>query len=192
MKDYSNYSSKGPQRQRGQVPGWAWLVVGMMIGLFAAFLYFLQQGYDPDKIPPTAQTAPNGTDTRAVRTDKPAQAPKVAKKDDDGLSFDFYNMLRDYEVVIPEEESSKPLPKGSKANEYMVQVGSFQAKNDAESRKANLAMLGLMSDIRAVKVQSTVYHRVQLGPYQNERELDKVKRILQDNDIEFLLTKKKT
>ena len=70
-------------RSRNSTPGWVWLLGGLVIGLFIAFLYYLQQrggepveGLELPKFPAFSLPAPTN-DTRAVRQ---APAPKAPAK----------------------------------------------------------------------------------------------------------------
>ena len=49
---------------------------------------------------------------------------------------------------------------------YMLQAGSYQRQSDAERLKAELALLGMSSQIQKVTIQDRGdFYRVRLGPY---------------------------
>lgn len=171
---------------RAAVPGWLWMLGGLLVGLFIAFLVYLQQqGGEPFK----GITLPKSTatDTRAV-TKQPV--PKAPPKRE-GINFDFYSILPEQEVVIPESElgnSSKP---EEKAN-YYLQVGSFKNGTDAQALMAELFLLNLTPSIQKVTVDgANTWHRVRVGPYVDHRKLDQARRRLQDNGINFFVIKEK-
>ncbi|MBK1707615.1 hypothetical protein CKO17_00755 [Marichromatium gracile] len=63
---------------------------------------------------------------------------------------------------------------------YVVQAGSFKRNADAETLRAELALLGLSSRIERVTLDSgAVYHRVRLGPYANKADAERVRAQLQ-------------
>ncbi len=180
-------------RSRKSTPGWVWLLGGLVIGLFIAFLYYLQQrggepvkGLELPKFSNFSLPSPT-TDTRAVRQ---APAPKAPEKKE-GISFDFYSILPEQEVVVPESELNKEQAEQGNTN-YFLQVGSFKSGEDAEARMAELILLNLVPTIQKVTIDgNTTWHRVRVGPYSDRRQLDKVRRRLQDNGIDFFVLKEK-
>ncbi len=114
--------------------------------------------------------------------------------------FNFYTILPELEVLIPESETRPPAsPSNSTANStaksrtskpqhktqkrYILQVGSFQNLNDAKKLKANLAFLGLEAGIQHVTVNKQAWHRVRTGPYQDKQQLYQNQKLLKQNNI---------
>ena len=186
-RDYAKRTtSRKPKKQ--PMPGWVWMFAGLLVGLFVAFLVYLQQqGKNP--LAGISLPKPPVTDTRAVKKEP---VPKAPKKEDDGINFDFYSILPEQEVVIPESElGNTPTPTAEKAN-YFLQVGSFKSEEDANSRIAELFLLNLEPSIQKVTVNGgNSWHRVRVGPYTDRRKLDKARRRLQDNGIDFFVIKEK-
>lgn len=166
------------------MPGFIWMLGGLSIGLFVAFLVYL------DKQPPSEISFGDAVKTElekikqkpAPRTAKPATADKQEPK------FNFYTILPELEVLIPEEEirppenkTTKPVKDGSKR--YILQVGSFRNRQDAERRKATVALLGLEASINQVSIDNEKWHRVRIGPVDNRRELNENLKLLHRNDI---------
>jgi cell division protein FtsN len=161
---------------------------GLSIGLVvAAAIYFGDERVPPGgtaAIPVPATEPPAATTTRA----EPATAdtePHPATR------FDFYEMLPQYEVVIPEAEpgvAEEPAATAVQENgNYVIQAGSFRALADADRMQATLALLGIESRIQRVPIDDDVYHRVRIGPINDLDELNRVRRRLWDADIEVLL-----
>ena len=73
------------------------------------------------------------------------------------------------------------------AGSYILQVGSFQARPDAEQMKAKLALLGMVAQIQTVAVNETTWHRVRVGPVSGARQADEMRRLLADNGIDSLV-----
>jgi cell division protein FtsN len=91
-------------------------------------------------------------------------------------------------VLIPEEEIRPPenkTPQGSEqaGKRYILQVGSFRNKQDAEKLKASVALLGLEASINQVTIDRERWHRVRIGPVDNRRELNHNISLLQRNNI---------
>jgi len=177
----------------GQLPGWVWMLAGLLVGLFVAFLVYLNQvAPERSAAAPAAAPAPK----KPAETHTAKAAPPQERS---GISYDFYKILPEYEVVVPEEDLKKPevlQQEMAATGRYYVQAGSFRSAADADTRKAELAILGLVSDIQTVTVddgksQST-WHRVRIGPIGAQKDLDRVRRLLQDNRIGFILLKEKS
>lgn len=189
QRDYAKRTTT--RKQKGQVPGWVWMFAGLLVGLFIAFLVYLQQigGTDALKKFTTRDSQPKQTDTREV---KRAPEPKAPKKED-GISFDFYNILPELEVVIPEEELRKDGGAAQERATYFLQVGSFKNEEDAEARKAELFLLNFTPSVQTVTIDgSQTWHRVRLGPFKDRRKVDQARRRLQDNGIDFIMLKDKS
>jgi cell division protein FtsN len=186
-RDYAKRTtSRKPAKK--PTPGWLWMLGGLLAGLFIAFLLYLQQqGGAPFQGALQGKPKGTATDTRAVT--KPAIPKAPAKRE--GINFDFYSILPEQEVVIPESELAKGRTTQEKAN-YYLQVGSFKSNEDAQSRMAELFLLNLNPAIQKVTIDGgNSWHRVRVGPYTDQRKLDQARRRLQDNGIDFFVIKEK-
>ncbi len=188
-RDYAKTRSK--PKSKPVLPPWLWMVTGLLIGLFVAFLVYINH-FD---LPATGREAK----APAAPAPKPRPAPVPRKppepapvKKDEKVRFDFYKILPEYEVVIPEEDLQKPELKEAPPGKYLIQAGSFSTARDADTRRAQLALLGLVSKIQKVTVDGKdTWHRVQLGPYEDLKKLDESRKLLQSSGIEFLLLRAK-
>lgn len=192
QRDYAKRTTT--RQQKAQVPGWIWMLAGLLVGLFIAFLVYLQQiggtSALKQKLASThSSSKPVTTDTRSVKKTEPATAPK--KKE--GISYDFYNILPEMEVVIPEEELKQNGSNPQEKATYYLQVGSFKSDGEAESRKAELIMLNFTPSVQTVTIDgSQTWHRVRVGPFTDRRKVDQARRKLQDNGIDFIMLKEKS
>ncbi|MFQ5644237.1 MAG: SPOR domain-containing protein [Thiogranum sp.] len=172
-------------------PPWVWSAGGLIIGLFVAFLVFLKVshdqtfGADMTLDIPAERAAPV-----APRAHKePAPAPKPR--------FDFYNLLPEMEVVVPEEEiRGTPTQEGVKRVEkpgtYLLQAGSFRSRKQADQLRAKLALLGMETRIQTVSVNNKqTWHRVRVGPFNNLRDLNQARSLLKKNGIDAILIRLK-
>ncbi len=153
---------------------WVWLTLLLIVGLFAAFILFLDQ-----KI------------VSSIRQQDPVS-------DGGGISsepvIDFYQILpnRTVEVPVPKAENPTVNAQGRKPgsstsdHRYLLQAGSFRKPEDADRRKAELALLGLEAKIRRAEVEGVAYHRVELGPFEDDGFYSTVKNRLIANDIHFI------
>ncbi len=109
--------------------------------------------------------------------------------------FDFYTLLPEMEVVIPEEEITGKTPnEGVRPVEqpgtYFLQVGSFRNGDQADRFKAEMALLGLETSIQKVSIDNkTTWHRVRVGPYSDLDVLNKTRRLLKQRGVESTLVK---
>lgn len=144
------------------------------------------------KVEPAKERAP-ATVANATPGAKPqsAQPPEPAAEKP-ALNYDFYKILPKSEVVVPEEELRKPANSvlATAPGTYYLQVGAFRRMEEADSRKAELAMLGIVSAIQTVTVEAgNSWHRVRIGPVKEMNQLDRTKRQLQENNIAFVTLK---
>jgi len=194
----TDYKSRASAKEKKSLPGYVWLLSGLAIGLFVAFIVYLDKQPASDKdfgsavqaeLEKLKQQAGNNSQTDTAATEKSARP--VAKKEQ---KFNFYTILPELEVLIPERET-RPPDSASQAGEsaahtspdagkqYILQVGSFQNLSDAEKLKANLALLGMEANIQHVTVNNQAWHRVRTGPYQNRQQLYKSQKQLKQNNI---------
>lgn len=172
----------------GGVPGWVWLVAGVLLGLALSMFVLVRQGFDASSLMPRpnpAAQAPRSSEEPVAQ--RGAAAPKKPK-------YDFYTLLPEKEAVIPEAQidaeakapKAAPPPPGER---YVLQAGAFRDARDADALKARLALLGLVARMEVASIEGATWHRVRLGPYENLRELDQVRRQLEQNNIQVAAIK---
>ena len=190
-----DYAKK--QSHKNSVPGWVWLLAGLSIGLFAAFLVYLNKMPAQGPVDEAAREVMAKINSLKAKVEKgkadiDANADKEEKS---GLKFDFYSMLPEFEVLVPEDEidaASGQQRTPEALVKYIFQVGSFRSTGDADTRRAQLALLGMKSKIQTVTIDGKkTWHRVRIGPYQERAELNRVRRLLHNNEIEFIVMKSK-
>ena len=164
---------------------WAILVTGVVIGLFIAFGVYV---YTSGKY----QTMGNGLGklySNISEPEKPAQDAIKTEVTQLKPHFDYYKILLKNERPIPRfdepakrsklanpaKAAEKPQVKSKKPTSvYMLQVGAFRQKRDAEELKARLAFSGLVATIQRVKLaEKGVFHRVRLGPFSTIKAMNR-------------------
>lgn len=154
------------------LPGWIWLITGLVIGLSATFLPSLNEQY-------------NTNQATQVEPEKSSVAP-VSKR-----TFDFYTILPELEVVVDKDDrqssssDNKKLPAGN----YVLQVGSFKSSDEADSLKAQLALMGVETNIETVKVNTINWHRVRVGPSKDIDQLQTTQKRLRVKNMDSILLK---
>lgn len=196
-RDYKGRANRGRKKQQ-PVSAWVWLALGFVLGAastaFVCFRYAprnVQDNWIGDRPPVVKEAAPRKVSPEPARVSKPR--------------FDFYNLLPDQEVLIPDEEVERQVKKAPPARppekkaapaetprskvagkRYMVQVSSFRDKREAESLKAKLALLGLRARVSRARIKGSTWYRVQLGPYANAAAMQDVRRQLASSGYKSL------
>lgn len=195
-----DYKSRATRKRKKSLPGYVWLLSGLAIGLFIAFIVYLDKQPDNDKSFGSAvqEELEKLKQQQKKKTTKKAESAKnestTEKKEQ---KFNFYTILPELEVFIPESETRPPdTPTKTKSHkstnkttkpptnkQYVLQVGSFQSLSDAEKLKANVAFLGLSAHVQHVTVNKQTWHRVRTGPYKSKQLLYKSQKTLKKNGI---------
>jgi cell division protein FtsN len=91
--------------------------------------------------------------------------------------------------VEPDEPSTaESSPPASDGNRYMLQAASFREQGDAQQLSQRLRNLSLVAQISRVQTSGgDTWHRVQVGPYQDTRELNRAQDLMITQGIEPLL-----
>lgn len=234
---------------RKTVPGWIWLVGGVVLGGFVMFLAQLEPGRDEVKRAPTAQpestakavapappprpkyefyeelskatpaplpgeqlpaeqaaeaarvqallegrtppprpstaqpavttstpaAAPAGARPAAVQPPTPVQAPPPVPKPVPA------------QVQSPPPAAAPPPPATKPATEpaarYYLQAGSFGSRDQAESARAKLILLGQDARVESGQVGGKTWHRVVVGPFTSRPQADSAQKQLGANGV---------
>lgn len=202
------YKSRNRRKKKQSLPGYVWLLSGLAIGLFIAFIIYLDKQPESEKNFGTAVQEHLEKIKQPEKENKPSpiskkttskEEPKEKKQE----KYNFYKLLPKLEVFIPEDETRPPeikqkrppkdiakkssgetsSEKTSKGKQYVLQVGSFKSLDDAEKLKANLAFLGLEASIQHITIKNQLWHRVRFGPYSDKQQLSHNQNLLKKNDI---------
>lgn len=165
---------------RRLIPAWIWMTLGVVMGLGLA-LFLSLAGIMPGK----------DAEVPRPRAVTPPPSEELAKGEDWKPDYDFYTILPEQEVVVP-DRATRPEAEPEPSGPYVLQVGSFKAGPDAEKIKAELAFLGLVAHIKEVEINRATWHRVRLGPYESRRQADQVKRQLQDQKYDVMMLSEKS
>jgi cell division protein FtsN len=164
------------------------MLFGLGLGLVVAVGVYLRP--PPPRAVEPAATAP--TQASTARAAPRAEAAATAPSDPDENRFEFYEILPQFEVEVPDTEpratnrARRPIPE-TPPGSFLLQAGSFSAPADADRLKAQLALLGFESHVQRVTLDDDVFNRVRIGPI---ADLDAAKRTqsrLRDAGIDSLL-----
>ena len=171
-------------------PGWAWLLAGIMIGLFISFLIYLREIAPHDVVLPETNLATVTSPNETVPT--PPSTP-----------FEIYDPLMDKPKAAGKNPPTAPAPPPSSGEtmlssdlpitvpgRYLLQVGSFRDEREAEGLKAHLATLGNPARIESTMLnQNGRWYRVQVGPFTDLDKLNQIRAQLAANSLAFILLK---
>ena len=168
-------------------PGWVWMLFGLAIGLSVAFAIFMKDRDTDVPLQAVAQQPASMASTieQTVPVTAAAQPAEPSER-----RFDFYEMLPNFEVIIPEQEKNVSPDTQQEAvvqpGVYVLQAGSFTDFEDADRRRAQLALQGVESRIQRVMIDDKTYHRVRVGPTNDLNELNRLRNRLKQANIDVL------
>jgi cell division protein FtsN len=184
---------------RPAVPAWIWLAVGVLLGLVVA-LAFLGSDWAPMLRKKTGPQ-PNPEAVAPRETDPPL----VEARDKPRKNYDFYSVLPEMEVVIPDAEISakaraeaaqpaanSATPPVTSTTRYLLQAGSYPSAKAADEVKAKLAILGFVAQVTPVTINGKTWNRVRLGPYASASQLETTKSALADNGFNAIALKEES
>ena len=98
------------QARRGgdtRVPGWAWLLAGVVLGLAISVFVLYREGFSgkPAGPVPNPQAQPPAASSEPVVPAPPAEAPKRPR-------YDFYTILREQETAVSDRELAERARRG--------------------------------------------------------------------------------
>jgi cell division protein FtsN len=187
-------------RGGGGKPAWLWVLVGMLLGA-GLMLVVLARDWAP-LLRRHGLPQPNPEATAPHEAEPPVADAKPKK------NYDFYQVLPEAEVVIPDAELSAkaraeqqaranpatpatgtPPPAPAAGARYVLQAGSYPDPRAADEAKAKLALAGFVAQVQPVTVNGRTWHRVRVGPYASASDLEAAKRALADNGIHAIALK---
>ncbi len=188
-RDYKKPKRHAPDWRRLRDVGYAFLAGAVLAG--AAFAWL---GAEHRKTPALAD-APHPDPHHPAPAPASADAeadPGGAGSDRAAQKYDFYEMLPNFEVVVPEKdkEVKRDLPAGAPIERpgiYVLQVGSYRTDSEAERVRAQLALQGVTAKVQRVAVDADVWHRVRIGPLTDLNQLNKVRKQLRAAEVDALV-----
>jgi len=182
-RDYK-HAGRG-EAERKQKPVWLVFLAGLLVGLFFAGLVQVREHGVPkfvtDWVAGLRQAVP-----QVVPEAKPPPAPVAKEKT--RPRFDFYSILPEMEVAVPEWRQAESGGASLAAGSYVLQAGSFRRPAEAESLRAELTLLGFEPEIQSVAVNGKdTWHRVRIGPINDTAKIDAIRRQLAENGIDAML-----
>jgi cell division protein FtsN len=188
MAKKRKHRRKKSTRKQQDYPGWVWMLFGLAIGLSVAFAIYVrdrQPGTTAARVP-----APASLESAIDDNDETPREKGAGEPEEQEGRFTFYNVLPNFEVVIPDQEPDVTADVEPRAviepGVYVLQAGSFSRFEDADRRRAELALQGIESSIQRVTIDDRTYHRVRIGPTDDLDELNMLRSRLRAAKIDVL------
>ena len=142
------------------LPGWIWLMTGLIIGLSATFFPKLNQYFNQVN---EAETVVTSTELET-------------------RDFTFYTLLPEVDSLTdttPNTSTSTAVKQlADESILFVLQMGSFKDKQEATRLQAQLLLLGTNAHIQDVRVDGSQWFRVTIGPSQDKAHLTQVQKRL--------------
>ena len=172
--------------QQPKIALWKWMLIVAITISFVVFLVYLKTvSIKPINIKQSSQTIENKVTPEHEKNSEVKLEPK-------GPQFDFYTILPDKEVVVPEYEIKTRVreERVGKAKEahYMMQAGSFKTAKEADNLRIKLASMGIESKVQKGKVGSVNWYRVKLGPFAQADSISAIRSRLRQNNVDVVIT----
>jgi len=162
--------------KRKPAPAWLWFVMGAIFGAFVMTLVFTFHKPKPAPAP--------------IETTEPQESESKTPKP----RFDFYKLLQESEQIVPATETigdEKTAASSASNIEYILQVGSFPNKPEADKLRAQLILLNLDAHIESVEIhKGEIWHRVVVGPFDSQEKLATARSSLVNNQYTALVLKR--
>jgi cell division protein FtsN len=189
-RTHSRYS--GQRRKKPGIVLWRWMLITAIIIAFAVFLAYLwSAGPQPVNPQQISQTSLNKTGSETAVVGKEGLKPEV-KPGPKIPQFDFYTILPEKEVVVPEYEiktrTREERVGKAKETHYVMQAGSFKTFKEADQLRARLASMGIESKVQKAKVGSVNWYRVKMGPYAQTDSVNTIRARLRQKNIDVIIT----
>ena len=187
-RDYKNSGSKKSKKREKPPGSWLSFLSGLACGLLVAFVVYLWRDEVPSIGPQRAVEI-----EQVIYEDDPenTEFSDIAIDDTPTPKFDFYNILPEVEVKVPDwqlEETDDDKAGSLQPGNYVLQVGSFKEVKDADRAKAQLALSGLQAKIHRVVINGQdVWYRVHIGPFRDEQKIQATRRKLIESKKDFIV-----
>lgn len=173
---------------------WSWYFSGLLSGIILAIIGYLS----------LLRVEPHSAETAQ------AQAGETADAELPAFDFGFYENLANAEINVAQPApattagESEPTsaaatastttatastPAAPEANQvsYLLQAGSFQNREDAESRRAEIMLQGMTVNIVPGVVSGRNLFRVQVGPLEGRQRAESARDVLSTLNIDSIL-----
>ena len=169
---------------RWSFSGWAGLLCGLLAGLAVAGLVYIRDHR------PEPRSAPSNRKEKGPWRHTVSGTTRLRGGGEPAKSYDFYDMLPKFEVVVPEKEKDVKPDIGRPPRRAAAPTCCRPAPSnfaDADRVRAQLALQGIESKVQKVSVDSDTWHRIRIGPISDLDELNRMRQQLRKADVDVLV-----
>ena len=145
-KDYKPRTAARKRNGGGTLLG---IFIGLILGLGIAvgIVWYINKAPIPflNKAKPPEKAAAEPGKALAKTDEKTTQQVEKPR-------FEFYKILPGAEEAVTEQQIKQASKPGAPAENYLLQVGSFQNPADADNLKARLALLGVEAGVEPINI----------------------------------------
>ncbi len=158
---------------------------GLAVGLSLSVVVLVWQNYRDKHVAVAASEVP--------RPDPRPKGAAAGDAEDGAKNYDFYDMLPNFEVVVPEKDREVARERDNapatieRPGVYVLQAGSYRQQTDADRIRAQLKLQGIDANVQRVAVDADVWHRVRIGPITDLAELNRLRARLRAADLDALV-----
>jgi cell division protein FtsN len=188
-KDYKHRRKSGKKSKPAR--GWLWFVAGLLVGVAGTLFAEFQQYFSAEGVVGAVREATRSDAKKASAASASSQAESKTKRP----RFEFYTLLPEMEVAVPDDELTRADTGSGRRSEeadvtYVLQAGSFRKLAQADRLKAELALIGMPAQIQTVSIEGGAkWHRVRVGPFTNLQALNEARAELQRNGLKVMVLK---
>jgi cell division protein FtsN len=188
-RDYKHRRKSGKKSKPAR--SWLWFVAGLLVGVAGTIFAEFQEYFSAEGVVEAVREA---TRSDAVETGA-GPASSRAENKTKRPRFEFYTMLPEMEVAVPDDELARGGTSRDRRTEesdvtYVLQAGSFRKLAQADRLKAELALIGMPAQIQTVSIEGgNKWHRVRVGPFTNLQALNEARAELQSNGLKVMVLK---
>ena len=117
---------------------------------------------------------------------------ETSQRMNETIDWSFYDLFPKAEVATVGGYQQPMVMAADSTLIYYLQVGSFPTTNDADLRRAELLLLGLSPSVEKKQIDQTTWHRIMLGPFESEVELNRAQALLAANEFESMPLTRRT
>jgi cell division protein FtsN len=166
-------------------------LLGIFIGLILGLCLAVGVAWFMNKTPIPFLTQAKPPEEAAADSDKTIVKPdEKTTQQIKKPRFEFYKILPGAEEPVTEQQLKQAAKSGTPAENYLLQVGSFQNPADADNLKAQLALIGVEASVEPIDLpEKGTWYRVRVGPYTKVDDINRVRQTLAQNGIDATLVK---
>jgi cell division protein FtsN len=179
-----DYKRKGNGSRGTGRPFGVGILIGLLLGLAIALGVALYINKGPTPFVKKYEPAPSGDAAAVTKKDK-----TTGKSEEPKIELDFYKILPGWEEAVTDREFKRKSKTADK-DVFYLQVAAFPDPAAADNLKARLALNGIESRIQTAELpDGKIWHRVRLGPFSDEAELNASREALKEMKLESTLIK---